>query len=129
MTKRTIRRRKVLGLISVSLIIASVSYGFAQANSATPTSGILSADYGVVSPYQVTRIQPILDLEDPSTFTAVEFRVKDASVDIAAAVSPTRDGQLVWADKCENSGQSWTCSFDQSQDVLQADWLHVLPAN
>ncbi len=29
-------------------------------------------------------------------------------------------------DDCDKAGTSWTCTFDESVDVLAADWLHVV---
>jgi len=42
-----------------------------------------------------------------------------------AGVSIAEKGQVVWADECEKAGTSWTCTFEESIDVLAADWLFV----
>ena len=74
MTKQKRTRLSIMGLISLSLIIAAVSYGFAEAG-AIPSAGILGVDYGVVSDLQVSKVSYILDVDEPSTFTAVVFEV------------------------------------------------------
>jgi hypothetical protein len=114
-----------MGLISLSLIIAAATYGFAEA-SAVPSAGILGVAYGVKSEYQVSRVSYTLDVDNPSTFTAVDFDLDQTGVSITAGVSVTEKGQVVWADDCQKAGSGWTCTFDESIDVLAADWLHVI---
>ena len=125
MTKQKRTKLSILGLISLSLVIAAATYGFAEA-STIPSAGILGVDYGVQSAYQVTRISYTLDVDNPSTFTAVDFDIDQSGVAIMAGVSITEKGQVVWADECEKAGAGWTCTFDESVDVLAADWLHVI---
>lgn len=124
MTKQKRTQVKVLGLVSLSLIIAAATYGFAEANS-IHTAGILGAGYGVKSSYEVTKISYILDLSDPSKFKAVDFFIDQQGTEIIAGVSATEKGQIIWATDCMKSAEIWTCSFDESLDVLAADWLHV----
>lgn len=124
MTKQKRTQKRILGIVSLSLIIAAATYGFAEA-SAIPSAGILGVDYGVKSAYQVSRISYTLDVENPTTFTAVDFDIDQSGVEIMAGVSDAEKGQVVWADECEKVGTSWTCSFDESIDVLAADWLFV----
>ena len=125
MTKQKRTKLSILSLISLSLVIAAATYGFAEA-STLPSAGILGVDYGVKSAYQVTRISYTLDVENPSLFTAIDFDIDQSGVDIIAGVSITEKGSVVWADKCEKAGAGWTCTFGESVDVLAADWLHVI---
>jgi len=125
MTKQKRTKLSILGLISLSLVIAMATYGFAEA-SAIPSAGILGVEYGVKSDYQVSRISYVLDVDNPSTFTAVDFDIDQSGVSIMAGVSVTEKGKVVWADDCENTGHNWTCTFEESVDVLAADWLHVI---
>ena len=125
MTKQKRTRLSIMGLISLSLIIAAVSYGFAEAG-AIPSAGILGVDYGVVSDLQVSKVSYILDVDDPSTFTAVVFEVDRNSPALNVGVSAEQKGAVVWAEDCVKSGPRWTCTFDQNISVLEADWLHVL---
>ena len=121
--KRT--KLSILGLISLSLVIAAATYGFAGA-SAIPSAGILGVEYGVKSDFLVSRISYTLDVDNPTSFTAVDFDIDQSGVSILAGVSITEKGPIVWADDCEKTGTSWTCNFDESVDVLAADWLHVV---
>jgi hypothetical protein len=125
MTKQKRTKLSILGLISLSLVIAMATYGFAEA-SAIPSAGILGVDYGVKSDFQVSRISYVLDVDNPSTFTAVEFDIDQSGVAIIAGVSLTEKGQVVWADDCAKASTGWTCTFAESVDVLAADWLHVI---
>ena len=125
MTKQKRTKLSILGLISLSLVIAAATYGFAEA-STIPSAGILGVDYGVKSVFQVSRISYTLDVDNPATFTAVDFDIDQSGVAIMAGVSITEKGQVVWADECEKAGAGWTCTFDESVDVLAADWLHVV---
>ena len=125
MTKQKRTKLSILGLISLSLVIAAATYGFAEA-STIPSAGILSVDYGVKSAYQVSRISYTLDVDNPSSFTAVDFDIDQSGVVILAGVSIAEKGSVVWADECEKAGTSWTCTFGESVDVLAADWLHVV---
>ena len=124
MTKQKRTKLSILGLISLSLIIAAVSYGFAEAG-AIPSAGILGVDYGVVSDLQVSRVSYTLDEDDPSTFTAVVFEVDKNKASLSAGVSAEEKGQVFWAEDCVKTGPRWTCTFDQNISVLEADWLHV----
>ena len=125
MTKQKRTKLSILSLISLSLVIAAATYGFAEA-STIPSAGILGVAFGVKSAYQVSRISYTLDVVDPSTFTAVDFDIDQSGVAIMAGVSTTEKGQVVWADVCEKANSGWTCTFDVSVDVLSADWLHVI---
>jgi hypothetical protein len=125
MTNRRRTKLSILSLVSLSLVIAAVSYGFGGA-STIPSAGILGVNFGVKSDYQVSRISYTLDVDNPSTFTAVDFDIDQSAAAISAGVSNTEKGQVVWADDCEKAGTSWTCTFDESIDVLAADWLHVI---
>jgi len=125
MTKQKRTKLSILGLISLSLVIAAATYGFAEA-STLPSAGILGVDYGVRSDYQVSRISYTLDVDNPSLFTAVDFDTDQSGVSILAGVSISEKGSVVWADECEKAGTSWTCTFGESVEVLAADWLHVV---
>jgi hypothetical protein len=124
MTKQKRTRIQIIGLISLSLIIAAGTYGFARAE-ADGTTGLLEAGYGVQSEYTVTRISYTLDEENPTHFLAVSFELDQKAAVVQAGISETKSGQIIWADSCEFSGYQWVCSFDGSLDVRQANWLHV----
>ena len=124
MTKQKRTKYQILGLISLSLIIASASYGFARAE-ASGTSGLLSVGYGLESDFQVTNINYILDEERPTYFQAVSFELDQNPASIQAGVSETKGEQIIWAERCEFTGYRWVCSFAESQDVRQANWLTV----
>ena len=127
MTKQKRTQIRITAVVSISLVIAAISYGFAQANM-THSSGILGAGYGVKSPYEVSNINYVLDLEEPSTFTAVCF-VLDQEIDLVqAGVSISNNGQIIWTTDCELTGPRWTCSFGDNIDLLAANWLHVISA-
>ena len=125
MTKQKQNRYRVLGLVSLSLIIAAATYGFASMNTTIHGAGVLDAGYGTQSAYDISRVIYILNLEDPSSFTAVEFVIEGKGDAVVAGVSATKNGQITWADDCENKDYKWICTFDESIDVLAADWLHV----
>jgi hypothetical protein len=124
MTKQKRTHYRVLSLVSLSLLIAAATYGFAEANTISGVSG-MGAGYGVKSSYEVSRVSYTLDVEDPGTFTAVDFTLEGEGSAIFVGVSASEKGEITWADDCVNIGSQWTCSFDQSIDVLGADWLHV----
>ncbi len=124
MTKQKRTKYQVLGLVSLSLIIAAATYGFAEVNTVN-SAGILGVGYGVMSNYQVSKITYTLDVVNPTSFTAVDFEVDQLGGSLIAGVSSTKRGQVVWADDCQVNGTKWTCTFDGSIDVLAADWLHV----
>lgn len=124
MTKRKRTKYQILGLISLSLIIAAATYGFARAE-ASGTTGLLSAGYGLQSEYQVTKINYILDEEYPTDFLAVSFELDQNPAAIKAGISETKSDQIIWADRCEFEGYRWMCSFADGVDVRQANWLHV----
>ncbi len=125
MAKQKRTHYRVLGLVSLSLIIAAVTYGFAEANSTIHSADVFGIGYGVKSSYDVSRIRYTLDVEDPSTFTAVDLEVNQEGAMVIVGVSATEKGQIAWADDCKNSDAKWTCTFNESIDVLAADWLHV----
>jgi len=124
MTKKKRTRYQVLGLISLSLVIAAVSYGFAGLGAVNSAS-ILGVGYGVLSEYQVSKISYTLDVNEPTSFTAVEFVADQVDGSLQVGVSATKDGAVIWADNCQVTGVFWTCTFSESVDVLKADWLHV----
>jgi len=127
MTKQKRTKYQVLGLVSLSLIIAAATYGFAEVNTVN-SAGILGVGYGVMSNYQVSKISYTLDEANPTFFTAVDFDVDQVNGSVIAGVSGTKRGQIVWADDCQLTGAQWTCTFNESIDVLAADWLHVFDA-
>jgi hypothetical protein len=128
MTKQKRTRMQITGLVSISLIIAAVSYGFASANTDAPgVGGLFSAGYGVISPTEVTKISYVLDENDPTYFVAVKFLTAEMETGVQAGVSGTKDGPVVWADGCEEYGAFWKCSFNSPISVLEADWLYVEP--
>ena len=124
MTKRKRTRHQIIGLISLSLVIAAATYGFAEAD-ALGTTGLLDVGYGVQSDYQVTKITYTLDEVDPTNFVAVSFELDQGAAVLQAGISAEKSGQIIWADSCEFSGYNWVCSFAESINVLEADWLHV----
>ena len=124
MTKQKRTHYRVLSLVSLSLLIAAATYGFAEANTISGVSG-MGAGYGVKSSYEVSRVSYTLDVEDPGTFIAVDFTLEEEGSVIFVGVSASEKGEITWADDCVNIDTQWTCSFEQSIDVLGADWLHV----
>ena len=127
MTKQKHTRYRILSLVSLSLLIAAATYGFAEANTISGEIG-MGAGYGVKSSYEVSRVSYTLDVEDPTTFTAVDFVLEGEGSAIVVGVSASEKGEITWADDCEKIGTQWTCTFDRSVDVLGADWLHVTSA-
>ena len=125
MTKQKQTRYRVLGLVSLSLIIAAGTYGFASMNTTIHSAGVFDAGYGIQSAYDVSRVIYTLNLEDPSSFTAVEFVIEGEGDLVIAGVSASKNGQITWSDDCQKNDYKWTCSFDESINVLAADWLHV----
>ncbi len=125
MTKQKQTRYRVLGLVSLSLIIAAGTYGFASMNTTIHSAGVFDAGYGVQSMYDVSRVIYTLNIEDPSTFTAVEFVIEGNGDPVVAGVSAAKNGEVTWADDCVENDYKWTCTFEESIDVLAADWLHV----
>jgi 1-aminocyclopropane-1-carboxylate deaminase/D-cysteine desulfhydrase-like pyridoxal-dependent ACC family enzyme len=127
MTKQKRTRISITAIVSLSLVIAAVTYGFAQANM-THSAGIMGAGYGVKSTFKVSNIQYVLDLEDTNTFTSVSFAIDQEISRIQAGVSATEQGAIAWAEECEQVGTRWTCSFEEDVELLAADWLHVISA-
>ena len=128
MTKQKRTRIQITGLVSLTLIIAAVSYGFASASSeAQGGPGLFSAGYGVISPTEVTKISYVLDEEAPIYFVAVKFFAEDILSSPRVGVSGTKNGGIVWADECEEYGAFWKCSFETPISVLEGDWLFVEP--
>jgi hypothetical protein len=125
MTKEKRTRKRILGLVSISLVIAAATYGFASMNTTIHGAGMMDVGYGIVSSSDVSRVIYTLDVDDPSLFTAVEFILDGDGPVVVAGVSTTKNGQITWADECEKTGTSWYCTFKESRDVLSADWLHV----
>ena len=125
MTKEKRTRKRILGLVSLSLIIAAATYGFASMNTTIHGAGMMDVSYGIVSSSDVSRVIYTLDVDDPGLFTAVEFTLEGDGSGLVAGVSATNKGQITWADECEKTGTNWTCTFKESRDVLSADWLHV----
>ena len=124
MTKQKRTKYRILSLVSLSFLVAAASYGFVTANS-THNASLLGVGYGTKSAYEVFMVNYTLDLKEPSRFTAVEFVLDQDGGNVSAGVSTTEKGQVVWADYCENSDARWTCTFDESIEVLAANWLHV----
>ena len=124
MTKRKRTKYQILGLISLSLIIAAATYGFVQADE-MGTAGLLEVGYGVSSDYTVNRVTYTLDEGNPTSFTAVSFELDQAAAEIQVGISDAKNGQIIWADSCEFSGYNWVCWFADSLDVRLANWLHV----
>ena len=128
MTKQKRTRMQITGLVSITLIIASVSYGFASANTDAPgIGGLFSAGYGVISPVEVSKISYILAEEDPTTFVGVKFFAAEINSGFRAGVSGTKDGGVVWAEGCEAYGAFWKCSFETPISIFEGDWLFVEP--
>jgi len=125
MAKQKQTRYRVLGLVSLSLIIAAGTYGFAAMNTSIHGAGVMDSGYGTHSAYDVSRVIYTLDLEDPSSFMAVEFVIEGEPDAVVAGVSATKNGKITWAYGCEKNDYKWTCTFNESIDVLAADWLHV----
>ena len=124
MTNQKRKRQRVLGLVSLCLLIAAATYGFAEVNT-IQSAGILGAGYGIKSSYEVSKISYTLDVENPSSFTAVDFVIEGESSEVFAGVSATETGEVIWADDCGKNSTTWTCTFAESIDVLAADWLFV----
>ena len=128
MTKQKRTRIQITGLVSLTLIIASVSYGFASASSESQGGGgLFSAGYGVISPTEVTKISYVLDEENPTDFVAVKFYAAEISSSPRAGVAGTKDGEVIWADTCEEYGAFWKCTFGTPLSVFEGDWLFVEP--
>jgi hypothetical protein len=123
MTNRKRTKYSIIGLVSFSLIIAAVTYGFTAINAA-PGARILGDGYEL-SEFQVSKICYTLNEENPTEFTAVEFQLDQDSQGIAAGVSATKSGEIIWAEECSFDGRLWTCTFGESHHVLDAEFLHV----
>jgi len=126
MTKQKKTRVRILGLVSFSLVIAVIAYGFADANS-VHSAGVMGNGYGVKSTFEVSKINYTLDVENPTRFIAVDFEVDQQASLVTAGVSATEKGKVIWSDECVIASNRWTCAFDEGVDVLAADWLHVSP--
>ena len=124
MTKQKRTKYQIIGLISLSLIIAAATYGFVRAEAVGAT-GLLEVGYGARSEYEVSRITYVLDENQPTNFLAVSFELDQYAVDVQAGISENKSDQVIWADSCEFTGTNWLCSFAGSLDVRQANWLHV----
>jgi len=124
MTKQKSTQNRILAIVSLSLVIAAATYGFAEADSISEGS-IIGAGFGVKSSYAVSCVSYTLDVENPNSFVAVEFILDQNVTEINAGVSGTEKGDILWADDCTQVDSNWTCAFDESIDVLAADWLHV----
>jgi hypothetical protein len=125
MTKRQRTRFQILGLVSLSIIIATATYGFAHANPVNSAS-ILGVGYGVLSEYRVSNVEYTLDEIQPTNFTAIEFMTEDVVGSLLVGVSTTRKGEIIWANSCQFVDYNWICTFNESINVLDADWLHVV---
>ena len=125
MTKTQRTKYQIVGLISLSIIIAAATYGFAHANPVNSAS-ILGVGYGVLSEYRVNNIEYTLDELQPTNFISVEFNADNVDGSLLAGVSTSRNGEIIWADSCQFEDFSWTCTFNESVSVLDADWLHVV---
>jgi len=124
MTKQKSTQNRILAIVSLSLVIAAATYGFAEADSISGGS-MIGAGFGVKSSFVVSSVSYILDVENPSCFVAVEFTLDQNGTEIIVGVSGTEKGDILWADDCTLIDSNWTCAFDESIDVLAADWLHV----
>ncbi len=124
MTKQKSTQNRILAIVSLSLVIAAATYGFAEADSISEGS-VIGTGFGVKSSYVVSCVSYTLDVENPSSFVAVEFMIDQNLTEINVGVSGTEKGDIVWADDCTQVDSNWTCAFDESIDVLAADWLHV----
>ena len=124
MTKQKSTQNRILAIVSLSLVIAAATYGFAEADSISEGS-VIGTGFGVKSSYEVSCVSYTLDVENPSSFVAVEFMIDQNLTEINVGVSGTEKGDIVWADDCTQVDSNWTCAFDESIDVLAADWLHV----
>ena len=124
MTKQKRTRYQVLGLVSLSLFIAAATYGFAEVN-AVNSAGVLGVGYGVLADFRVSKVSYTLDETNPTSFTGVDFQVDQDQGSLIAGVSESKKGPITWANDCQVHANLWTCTFDQSIDVLAADWLHV----
>ncbi len=127
MTKQKRTRYQVLGLVSLSLVIAAATYGFAEVN-AVNSAGVLGVGYGVLADFRVSKVSYTLDETNPTSFTGVDFQVDQDQGSLIAGVSEAKKGPITWASDCQVQANRWTCTFDQSIDVLAADWLHVSDA-
>lgn len=117
-------RTRIIAIISFALVITAVTFGFGQANL-THSAGFVGSGYGVKSPYEVSHIKYVLDLEDPSTFNSVSFVLDQDLSQVKAGISRSGNGKIIWADECDLNGPRWTCSFADTMELLAADWLHV----
>ena len=124
MTKQKSTQNRILAIVSLSLVIAAATYGFAEADSISEGS-VIGAGFGVKSSYVVSCVNYTLEVENPSSFVAVEFMLDQNVTEINVGVSGTEKGDILWADDCTQVDSNWTCAFDESIDVLAADWLHV----
>jgi len=124
MTKHKRTHNRILAIVSLSLVIAAATFGFAEADSISEGS-VIGAGFGIKSSFVVSRVNYTLDIENPSSFVAVEFTLDQNGTEIIVGVSGTEKGDIVWADDCTLIDSNWTCAFDESIDVLAADWLHV----
>jgi len=124
MTKKKRTKNQIIGLISLTLVIAAATYGFAEAE-AIGTIGLMEVGYGVKSEYEVTGISYVLVENSPTDFTAVSFNLDQPAQAVTAGISDAKNGQVFWADSCEFSGYNWVCSFGDSMDVRMANWLYV----
>ena len=125
MTKQKRTQNRILAIVSLSLVIAAATYGFAEANSISEGS-VIGAGFGIKSSFDVSSVSYTLDVENPNSFIAVEFMLDQNGTEIIVGVSGTAKGDILWADACAPSDMKWTCTFDESIDVMAADWLHVV---
>ena len=125
MTKHKRTQNRILAIVSLSLVIAAATYGFAEADSISEGS-VIGAGFGVKSAYVVSCVSYTLEVENPSSFVAVEFMLDQNGTEIIVGVSGTEKGDILWADDCALNDSNWTCTFDKSIDVMAADWLHVV---
>jgi len=124
MTKHKRTQNRILAIVSLSLVIAAATFGFVEADSISGGS-VIGAGFGVKSSFVVSSVSYTLDVENPSSFVAVEFTLDQDGTEIIVGVSGTEKGDILWADDCAPSDTKWTCTFDESIDVMAADWLHV----
>ena len=124
MTKQNRTKYQIIGLMTLSLMIAAGTVGFARAE-AVGTTGFFEVGYGVQSDYQVSRISYTLDEKNPTDFLAVSFSLDQSVSTVQAGISDSKSDQIIWADNCDFNGHNWVCSFGSSYDVRLANWLYI----
>lgn len=125
MDSKTSRQKKFFRWIGITLLIAAATYGFASANTLNITN-LSGQGYGVKSVFEVSGIGYTLDVENPEYFTEVHFNLDDQDQLVHAGVSIEKQSEVTWADQCRIEKTGYSCTFEPSIHVLDADWLHVV---